>query len=235
MNEYFSIFAACWIISSILCAIIVFLHIKNGHPQEMKIMEAVWPLTALWAGVIGLIAYFKLGNKPMDMGGMDMKGMKMPGMDMKAMPAKPFWEKVALSTLHCGAGCTLADLIGEWLVFFFPAIILGTGITGQWVFDYILALAIGIFFQYVAIQPMLHLSVGKGILRALKIDFFSLSSWQVGMYGWMAIALFGIYHGDLPKTSWEFWFMMQLAMCAGFITAYPVNWILVKTGIKAGM
>ena len=235
MNEYFSIFAACWIISSILCAIIVFLHIKNGHPQEMKIMEAVWPLTALWAGVIGLIAYFKLGNKPMDMGGMDMKGMKMPGMDMKAMPAKPFWEKVALSTLHCGAGCTLADLIGEWLVFFFPAIILGTGITGQWVLDYILALAIGIFFQYVAIQPMLHLSVGKGIMRALKIDFFSLSSWQVGMYGWMAIALFGIYHGDLPKTSWEFWFMMQLAMCAGFITAYPVNWILVKTGIKAGM
>ncbi|MGL5562857.1 MAG: DUF4396 domain-containing protein, partial [Tannerellaceae bacterium] len=118
---------------------------------------------------------------------------------------------------------------------FVPAIILGTGITGQWVLDYILALAIGIFFQYVAIQPMLHLSVGKGIMRALKIDFFSLSSWQVGMYGWMAIALFGIYHGDLPKTSWEFWFMMQLAMCAGFITAYPVNWILVKTGIKAGM
>ncbi|MGL4227873.1 MAG: DUF4396 domain-containing protein [Tannerellaceae bacterium] len=282
MNEYFSIFAACWIISSILCAIIVFLHIKNGHPQEMKIMEAVWPLTALWSGVIGLVAYFKLGNKPMDMSGMDMKGMdmpemkmdhsmsmsmshdmkgmdmsahhdemkmgdmkmdmskdmkgmKMPGMDMKSMPAKPFWEKVALSTLHCGAGCTLADLIGEWLVFFFPAIILGTGITGQWVLDYILALAIGIFFQYVAIQPMLHLSVGKGIMRALKIDFFSLSSWQVGMYGWMAIALFGIYHGDLPKTSWEFWFMMQLAMCAGFITAYPVNWILVKTGIKAGM
>ncbi len=285
MNEYFSIFAACWIISSILCAIIVFLHIKNGHPQEMKIMEAVWPLTALWSGIIGLVAYFKLGNKPMDMGSMDMsmdmdmnmKDMKMPGMkmdhamsmdkdmkmdmhhdmagmdmsmhhdnmkmeDMKKMdmpdmkmPAKPFWQKVALSTLHCGAGCTLADLIGEWLVFFFPAIIVGTGITGQWILDYILALAIGIFFQYVAIQPMLHLPVGKGIMRALKIDFFSLTSWQVGMYGWMAIALFGIYHGDLPKTSWEFWFMMQLAMCAGFITAYPVNWILVKTGIKAGM
>ncbi|MGL5561475.1 MAG: DUF4396 domain-containing protein, partial [Tannerellaceae bacterium] len=128
MNEYFSIFAACWIISSILCAIIVFLHIKNGHPQGMKIMEAVWPLTALWSGVIGLIAYFKLGNKPMNMKGMDisahhddmkMGDMKMDmSMDMKAMPAKPFWEKVALSTLHCGAGCTLADLIGEWLVFF---------------------------------------------------------------------------------------------------------------------
>ncbi|MGL5618704.1 MAG: hypothetical protein ACRDDC_03605, partial [Tannerellaceae bacterium] len=82
MNEYFSIFAACWIISSILCAIIVFLHIKNGHPQEMKIMEAVWPLTALWSGVIGLVAYFKLGNKPMDMSGMDMKGMDMPEMKM---------------------------------------------------------------------------------------------------------------------------------------------------------
>ena len=96
----------------------------------MRIMTTVWTLTALWSGVIGLILYFKIGiSNGMNM---DEKGMKMMNMgemniktDMNSMRSEqPFWHKVALSTLHCGAGCSLADIIGEWLVFFFPVIIL---------------------------------------------------------------------------------------------------------------
>ncbi len=30
----------------------------------------------------------------------------------------------------------------------------------------------------------------------------------------------------------EFWFMMQIAMVCGFLTAYPVNCWLIRTGIK---
>jgi Domain of unknown function (DUF4396) len=33
----------------------------------------------------------------------------------------------------------------------------------------------------------------------------------------------------------EFWFMMQIAMICGFLTAYPVNWWLIQTGIKEKM
>jgi len=33
----------------------------------------------------------------------------------------------------------------------------------------------------------------------------------------------------------EYWLMMQLAMLAGFFLAYPVNWWLVKTGVKEEM
>jgi hypothetical protein len=33
----------------------------------------------------------------------------------------------------------------------------------------------------------------------------------------------------------EFWFMMQIAMMFGFATAYPVNWWLIKSGIKEKM
>jgi len=32
----------------------------------------------------------------------------------------------------------------------------------------------------------------------------------------------------------EFWFMMQIAMIAGFLTSYPVWW-LVEAGIKERM
>lgn len=183
----------------------------------------------------------KMGMPGMKDGKMVMKDGEMPGMDMKegtmaGMNVKrPFFEKVALSTLHCGAGCSLADLISEWFTFLFPAILLGTGVAGQWTLDYLLALIIGIFFQYAAIQPMLHLKPSKAIARAFKIDFFSLTAWQIGMYGWMAVCLFILFPERLVQNSWVFWFMMQIGMLCGFITSFPVNWLLIKMGIKNGM
>ncbi len=33
----------------------------------------------------------------------------------------------------------------------------------------------------------------------------------------------------------EFWFMMQIAMIFGFVTTYPVNWWLIRLGIKERM
>ena len=33
----------------------------------------------------------------------------------------------------------------------------------------------------------------------------------------------------------EFWFAMQIAMLCGFATAYPMNWLLIRTGIKEKM
>lgn len=33
----------------------------------------------------------------------------------------------------------------------------------------------------------------------------------------------------------SFWFMMQIAMLCGFATSYPVNWWLLRSGIKKKM
>jgi hypothetical protein len=38
-----------------------------------------------------------------------------------------------------------------------------------------------------------------------------------------------------PVASAEFWFAIQLAMLAGFATAYPVNWLLIRKGLKEEM
>jgi len=56
------------------------------------------------------------------------------------------------------------------------------------------------------------------------------------MYGWMALVYFVFFAATpLSKSSWTFWFMMQLAMCAGFLLAYPVNGWLIRLGIKKAM
>jgi hypothetical protein len=59
------------------------------------------------------------------------------------------------------------------------------------------------------------------------------------MYGFMAIAYFLLFRrvlGVKLETSMaEFWFMMQIAMLCGFCTSYPVNWWLLRRGIKEPM
>lgn len=165
----------------------------------------------------------------------------MEGMDgmgnMPGMKGRPRWQSVVLSTLHCGAGCTLADIVGEWFLFFVPVAIGGSILAGTWVVDYLLALAFGIGFQYAAIRGMERtLPRGEAIRRAAKADILSLTAWQAGMYGWMAVAIFALNGGEaMPRTSFVFWFTMQIAMACGFLVALPVNILLIRAGIKKGM
>ena len=168
---------------------------------------------------------------PRGMEGMD--GMS----DMPGMKGRPRWQSVVLSTLHCGAGCTLADIVGEWFLFFVPVAIGGSILAGTWVVDYLLALAFGIGFQYAAIRGMERtLPRGEAIRRAAKADILSLTAWQAGMYGWMAVAIFALNGGEaMPRTSFVFWFSMQVAMACGFLVALPVNILLIRAGIKKGM
>ena len=59
------------------------------------------------------------------------------------------------------------------------------------------------------------------------------------MYGFMAVAYFIIFRRgfgtQLVTDTVEFWFMMQIAMVFGFITSYPVNWWLIRSGVKEEM
>ena len=59
------------------------------------------------------------------------------------------------------------------------------------------------------------------------------------MYGFMAFAYFYLFRAligaPLSTNMVEFWFMMQIAMIFGFATSYPVNWWLIRAGIKEKM
>ena len=213
------------------CAAVIALDIARGNKQHMWIMNVVWPVTALWSGPLGLWAYFRIGrlstHKAVEEA--KSKGAENPG------KRKPFSQVVAIAATHCGAGCTLGDIIAEWIHFAAPLTIAGVAIFGAWALDFIFAFGLGIAFQYFTIVPMRQLPFGKGLLQALKADTLSLTAWQVGMYGWMAIMRFAIFGKDIPKTYPAFWFLMQIGMAAGCLTSYPVNWWLLRRGIKEKM
>lgn len=154
---------------------------------------------------------------------------------------------VAEGASHCGSGCTLGDICAEWLAFSLPAVAVWFGwhslfsdkIFAVWILDYVFAYVIGIVFQYYTIAPMRGLGFAEGVRAAAKADTLSLTAWQVGMYGFMAVAYFLIFRhalgAELKVNSVEFWFMMQIAMVFGFATSYPVNWWLLKVGLKEKM
>jgi hypothetical protein len=61
------------------------------HPEKMGVMNWVWPLVGLPGGPLAVWLYLR---------------HRRPG-------PTPAWLSIATATCHCGAGCTLGDILSE--------------------------------------------------------------------------------------------------------------------------
>lgn len=112
---------------------------------------------------------------------------------------RPMWATVLIGVSHCGAGCVLGDLIGEWLVYGTSASIRYTSIWPELLIDYAFALLFGIVFQYFSIAPMSGHYGPKSVWWAAKTDVLSLTSFEIGAFGWMVayqVGNLGVSAGD---------------------------------------
>jgi len=200
--------------------------IARGYRQRMAVMDVVWPVTALYLGPLAAWAYVRWGR-----------------------PESPRWQRergsgpghsmpvaVAVAVSHCGAGCTIGDIVGSSVVFLLGLGLAGLGLWAELPVDFALAYGLGIAFQYFAIAPVRDLGLRDGIVAAVRADTLSLSAFEVGMFGWMILVqlvVFPVRH--LHPDALAFWFFMQVGMILGFVTAYPVNWWLVQRGFKERM
>ena len=121
-----------------------------GYRQRMRIMEAVWPVTGLYFGPAALAAYRAWG-RPESPRWQE---------DHGDPPGKPGYAVTATGVSHCGAGCTLGDIIAEFAAFGLGANVAGLALGAEYSGDYVAAIALGIVFQYFAIAPMRGLSCG---------------------------------------------------------------------------
>lgn len=202
--------------------------------QHMSVMNLVWPLTMLFGGIAWLVFYARRGRAAL-------RGRE------GDRPEHSMRTATAIGASHCGAGCTLGDIVGESALVLVPGLgaVFGVGwlftdrMFAAWILDFVLAFLFGIAFQYQAILPARGLSFRQGIRQAVKADALSILAWQVGMYAVMGIAqlllLPALFGGRAGVLTPEFWFMMQLAMIAGFATSYPVNALLIHRGVKERM
>jgi len=202
---------ASWIAISlgVLTALVIAAD-ERSRPQGMPIMNVVWPVTGFYFPIIGGWLYRAIGRPPLT-----------HAHDAAAQDAR--WKSVLLSATHCGAGCVIGDIVAVALF--------GPSFTIEFAFAYLF----GIAFQYLPIRAMRDISPATALWEAIKADTLSLVAFEVGMFGWMAVARLWLLPGEPAATSIAFWFMMQIGMIVGFATTYPANWLLVKWGVKSGM
>ena len=102
--------------------------------------------------------------------------------------------------------------------------------------DFTFALLFGIAFQFFAIRAMSRQSTGVLLRRAAKADVWSLTAFEVGLFGWMALMFFVFFTDPhLEANSAVFWFLMQIGMAIGLATSYPMNRLLIARGVKEAM
>jgi len=136
---------------------------------------------------------------------------------------------------HCGAGCTLGDIVAEWTVFLTGITLAGLALWPEYVADFLLAYLLGIVCHDFSLAPMRGLGLKEGLIAAGKADTLSLTAFEVGLFGWMVLTSFVFFQHQLHPDSPVYWFMMQVGMVIGCATAYPMTWWLLKMGIKETM
>lgn len=210
-----------------LCAMLVLCDIYlRGYRQKMWMMEIVLPVTALYLSHVALWAYARWGRPQ------SMKWQRGHGQPME----KSFATSACVAVSHCGAGCTLGDILGGWISFAGGFSIAGMSLWPEYLADYVLAFTLGIVFQYFSIAPMRGLGVREGIIAALKADTLSLTAFEIGLFGWMALVQFVFFPVEhLQADHAAYWFLMQVGMVLGFATALPVNVWLLRRGLKERM
>ncbi|MGH3002958.1 MAG: DUF4396 domain-containing protein [Gaiellaceae bacterium] len=190
----------------------------RGLRQPMRVMEAVWPITALYLGPLGWFAYARLGRPS------------------ETAEEDAVWVGFAVSATHCGAGCALGDVIGEWVVFAGSLTIAGAGLWPGYLLDFALGYLFGILFQYRAIKPMGDLSRRAALWDAVRADTLSIAAFEAGMFAWMALVYFVFFtHPHLGAGHAAYWLMMQVAMAVGLATTYPAQIWLIRRGVKHAM
>ena len=197
----------------------------TAHPQHMKIMNVVWPITGLYLPIAGWLLYADMARrKPISM-----------SEDMHAAHGdRPFWKSVFVSTTHCAAGCVIGDIIGAPIVFWAGWTLFGSRLFAEFLVLFVLAYIFGIAFQYLPIRAMRRISRREALVEAIKADTLALTAFEIGLFTWMAF----VYFQFVPRselTSPTYWFMMQIGMVLGFIASFPANWYLVRAGVKPGM
>jgi F0F1-type ATP synthase assembly protein I len=131
---------------------------------------------------------------------------------------------LALSaTLHCLIGCGIGEVVG---------MIIGTALNMSMIDTTILSVILGFIAGLsLGVVPLLRAkftfrNAFKTVLIAEGLSIVVMEAFEV-MTQWM---IPGVMEAHL--TDWIFWTGMLAALIVGFIAALPVNYIMIKRGVR---
>jgi len=197
-------------------AAVVFVAIDIRSSPVSPVMRWAFVLFAAYTGPIGVFLY--------------VLGCREPLTGTHAEYVRARWRQVLGSTMHCVAGDGVGILAGA---------VVGSVMSLDRPLEVALEYALGFgfgwtIFQSLFMRGMAGGSYGIALQRTFIPEFLSMNLVMAGMI--LVASLFwavaGGKQGPLTPT---FWFVMSMALLAGFVAAYPINWWLVSKNLKHGM
>jgi len=185
---------------------------QKEHSLAMRTMRWGWVLITLYTGVFALIAYWFLHRAS-------------AGETLEP----PLWEQTVESTIHCVAGdatgILFATVITIWL---------GLPMSLEVTIEYLAGFAVGLFvFQARCMMPSVAGRYWRVVKSTLLAQTLSMNVLMAGMIPVMVV-LMSRDMSAMEPSSVRFWGTMSLALMVGTVMTYPVNWWLVKRGLKHG-
>ncbi len=139
------------------------------------------------------------------------------------------WRQVVGSTMHCVAGDGLGILVAAAVVA--P---LGLPKAVDLTIEYIVGFALGwSIFQALFMRDMAG-TYRRSLRQTFLPEFLSMNAVMAAMMVVSTILKSAAPVAETPSHP-AFWFVMSLALSAGFVVAYPINWWLVSHNLKHGM
>ncbi len=183
---------------------------------EMKVMKWGWVLVTLYIGPVAFIVYWFSCREPAT------------GQHEKIIA--PLWKQSVGSTIHCMAGDATGIIIAA-LVTSRLGLPMGVDAAVEYVAGFALGLLI---FQALFMKDMLGGSYWNAVKVTWLPEWLSMNAVMAGMIPVMIIVMTKDIQAMEPF-SLRFWGVMSMASLVGALLAYPVNWWLVKNGLKHGM
>ena len=179
--------------------------LRRNNAHISSIMKAVWFMTVLYSGLLGLLIYFYSGRKQIS--------------------NNSLWRKGFRSVAHCYSGCGAGEVTGV----FIAAGLLSLG--NLWISAITFCFAY-VFGYGMTLGPLLQ--DGVPINKAL-IDTFYSDTATIAVMEITAISLDLWLAPSASMDQPLFWNSLILSLTAGLVAAYPVNVLLVRFGVKGGM
>ncbi len=194
---------------------VAFVAFDIRRTPEATVMKWGFVLFTAYTGLFGALLYVMSCREPL------------PDTHERYVAAR--WRQVVGSTMHCVAGDGLGILVAAAALaplHLPPAV------------DLVVEYLVGFGFGWTIFQALFMRDMAGSYRRSLRRTFLPE---MVSMNGVMAAmaAVSVPWKAAVPTAasplSLNFWFVMSVALGAGFLVAYPINWWLVVRGLKHGM
>lgn len=194
-----------WLSVTLVCLGVLIRDLRLNNGHLMPLMKFVWVLTVANSGPLGLAVYWLSGRKEIRRDSLQRKAFR--------------------SVAHCYSGCGIGEILG---------VIIAVGILAAGNFQAsVITFSLAWLFGFgLTVGPMIQggVALGQAIRDSFVAETLSIAAMETAAIG------IGLWLGGGTRMHEPlFWTSLYVSLSAGLLAAWPVNLLLIRMGLKAGM